>query len=228
MINLKERSKKTEILDEDDLPFEDVKICMKELNSINTLLGGHKITLQGINHFYPQTDTQFTVCEIGSGGGDNLKAISNKFTKATFIGIDLKESCIDFARQQYKELNAEWIASDYSKVQFAGKPDIIFSSLFCHHFSNEQLVVMLSWMKQNSQKGFFINDLQRSPLAYNLIKVLTAIFSKSYMVKNDGPISVARSFKKKDWQLLFSKAGINKYSIKWKWAFRYLVVCKND
>ena len=228
MINLKDRSKKTEILDEDDLPFEDVKICMKELNSINTLLGGHKITLQGINHFYPQTDTQFTVCEIGSGGGDNLKAISNKFTKATFIGIDLKKSCIDFARQQYKELNAEWIASDYSKAQFAGKPDIIFSSLFCHHFSNEQLVVMLSWMKQNSQKGFFINDLQRSPLAYYLIKVLTAIFSKSYMVKNDGPISVARSFKKKDWQLLFSKAGINNYNIKWKWAFRYLVVCKND
>ena len=228
MINFRERSKKTEILDENDLPFEDVKICMKELNSINTLLGGHKITLQGINHFYPQTDTQFTVCEIGSGGGDNLKAISNKFTKATFIGIDLKKSCIDFAKQQYKELNAEWIASDYSKAQFTSKPDIIFSSLFCHHFSNEQLVVMLSWMKQNSQKGFFINDLQRNTLAYYLIKVLTAIFSKSYMVKNDGPISVSRSFRKKDWQLLFSKAGINNYSIKWKWAFRYLVVCKND
>ena len=228
MIKLKERSKKTEILDEDELPFEDVKICMKELNSINTLLGGHKITLQGINHFYHQTDTQFTVCEIGSGGGDNLKAISNKFTKATFIGIDLKESCIDFAKLQYKELNAEWIASDYSKVQFASKPDIIFSSLFCHHFSNEQLVPMLSWMKQNSQKGFFINDLQRNTTAYYLIKWLTSVFSKSYMVKNDGPISVARSFRKKDWQLLFSKAGINNYSIKWKWAFRYLVVCKND
>ena len=228
MINLKERSKKTEILDEDDLPFEDVKICMKELNSINSLLGGHKITLQGINHFYSKKENKFTVCEIGSGGGDNLKAISNKFTKATFIGIDLKESCIDFEKQQYKELKAEWIASDYSKVRFTSKPDIIFSSLFCHHFSNEQLVIMLSWMKQNSQKGFFINDLQRSSLAYYLIKVLTAIFSKSYMVKNDGPISVARSFKKKDWQLLFSKAGINNYSIKWKWAFRYLVVCKND
>ena len=228
MINLKERSKETEILDEDDLPFEDVKICMKELNSINTLLGGHKITLQGINHFYHQTDTQFTVCEIGSGGGDNLKAISNKFTKATFIGIDLKESCIDFAKQQYKELKAEWIASDYSQVQFASKPEIIFSSLFCHHFNNEQLVAMLSWMKQNSQKGFFINDLQRNTTAYYLIKWLTSVFSKSYMVKNDGPISVARSFRKKDWQLLFSKAGINNYSIKWKWAFRYLVVCKND
>ena len=228
MINFKERSKETEILDKDDLPFEDVKICMKELNSINTLLGGHSITLHGINTFYPEQETHFIVCEIGTGGGDNLKAISKKFTNAAFIGIDLKESCINFAKQQYKELNVEWIASDYSKVQFKNKPDIIFSSLFCHHFTNDQLVVMLNWMKQNSQNGFFINDLQRNTTAYYLIKWLTALFSKSYMVKNDGPVSVARSFRKKDWQLLFSKAGINNYSIKWKWAFRYLVVCKND
>lgn len=228
MINLKERSKKTEILDEDDLPFEDIKICIKELNAINTLLGGHSITLQGVNSFYPDNKNLFSVCEIGSGGGDNLKAISKKFTNATFTGIDLKKSCIDFAKLQYKELNAEWIASDYSKVQFTDKPDIIFSSLFCHHFSNEQLVVMLNWMQQNSKKGFFINDLQRNTIAFYLIKWLTAIFSKSYMVKHDGPVSVARSFRKKDWQLLFMKAGINNYSIKWRWAFRYLIVCKND
>ena len=228
MINFKERSKETEILDKDNLPFEDVKICMKELNSINTLLGGHAITLNGINTFYPEKETHFTVCEIGSGGGDNLKAVSKKFTNAALIGIDLKESCINFSKLQYKELNAEWIASDYSKVQFKNKPNIIFSSLFCHHFTNGQLVVMLNWMKQNSQNGFFINDLQRNTTAYYLIKWLTAAFSKSFMVKNDGPVSVARSFTKKDWQLLFSKAGINNYSIKWKWAFRYLVICKND
>lgn len=227
MINLNERSNKKEILDQDDLPFEDVKICMKELNNINTLLGGHAITIDGVNEFYKDEKTSFAVCEIGCGGGDNLKAISKKFTQSTFVGIDLKESCIDFAKQQYKELNAKWIASDYSKVNFETKPDIIFSSLFCHHFSNSQLIEMLVWMKQNSSKGFFINDLQRNTVAYYLIKWLTAIFSKSNMVKNDGPISVARSFRKKDWQILFAKAGITDYSIKWKWAFRYLVVCKH-
>ncbi len=228
MIDLKERSNQTEILDEDNLPFDDVKICMKELNTINTLLGGHSITIDGVNEFYKDEKAVFTVCEIGCGGGDNLKAISKKFTNTKFTGIDLKESCIDFAKLQYKELPAEWIASDYSKVQFKTKSDIIFSSLFCHHFNAEQLVNMIIWMRQNSRQGFFINDLQRHPLAYYLIKGLTSIFSKSYMVKNDGPISVARSFRKKDWAILFSKAGINNYSIKWKWAFRYLVVCKND
>lgn len=226
MINLQNRSDKKEILDEDDLPFEDIKLCMKELNSINTLLGGHAITVNGMSHFSTSTKNELTVCEIGCGGGDNLKAISEKYNNIAFVGIDLKDTCIDFAATQYPQLKADWIASDYSKVFFKTAPDVIFSSLFCHHFTNEQLVFMLQWMHKNSKKGFFINDLQRSTVAYYLIKGLTAIFSKSYMVKNDGPISVSRSFVKKDWQLLFAKAGISNYTVKWKWAFRYLVVCK--
>ena len=72
MINLKERSNKTEILDEEDLSFEDVKICIQELNAINTTLGGHSITLQGVESFYPDNKNLFSVCEIGSGGGDAI------------------------------------------------------------------------------------------------------------------------------------------------------------
>ena len=226
MINLQQRSNKKEILDNDSLPFGDIKDCMKELNSINTLLGGHAITIKGMNSFSTSKKDLLIVCEIGCGGGDNLKAVSKKYGNSSFIGIDLKNTCVEFAAKQYPELNADWITSDYSKVFFKTKPDIIFSSLFCHHFTDEQLVYMLQWMHENSKKGFFINDLQRSAIAYYLIKIITTIFSKSYMVKNDGPISVSRSFTKKDWQLLFTKAGISTYTVKWKWAFRYLVVCK--
>ena len=226
MINLQFRSNKKEILDNDDLPFEDIKVCMKELNSINTMLGGHAITIKGIESFSTSKNDSIIACEIGCGGGDNLKAISKKYRNGIFIGIDLKKSCIDFAAKQYPELKADWITSDYSKVFFKTQPDIIFSSLFCHHFTDEQLVYMLQWMDGNSKKGFFINDLQRSSIAYYLIKMITKIFSKSYMVKNDGPISVSRSFTKKDWEILFAKAGISNFTVKWKWAFRYLIVCR--
>jgi 2-polyprenyl-3-methyl-5-hydroxy-6-metoxy-1,4-benzoquinol methylase len=227
MPNLKNRSYTKELLDADNISFEDIKGTMKELNTINTLLGGHAITVNGINNFKNGNES-LHVCEIGCGGGDNLKAIA-KSNNAHFIftGVDLKQECVDFAKQQYADLNATWIASDYSKVAFETKPDVIFSSLFCHHFTEEQLVFMLKWMKDTSAKGFFINDLQRNSIAYFLIKWLTKFFSKSYLVINDGPISVSRGFHKKEWQALFAQAGITNYSIKWKWAFRYLIVCKN-
>ena len=229
MINLSKRSYQKELLDADNIPFEDIKQTMKELNSINSLLGGHKITIEGVKKLIGNSSS-VAVCEIGCGGGDNLKAISkylaSKQIAGSYTGIDLKKECTDFAQQQYPELNAAWITSDYSKVVFKSKPDIIFSSLFCHHFTDEQMTEMLVWLNNNSSKGFFINDLQRNSIAYYLIKWLTAAFSKSYLVKNDACISVSRGFRKKEWELLFEKAGISNYSIQWRWAFRYLVVCR--
>jgi hypothetical protein len=113
-------------------------------------------------------------------------------------------------------------------VHFDKKPDILFSSLFCHHFSDAELIEMLHWMKIHSTIGFFINDLQRQPLAYHSIRLLTRLFSRSYLVKNDAPLSVLRAFNKNEWEKLLAKAQINPYKIKWKWAFRYLIISKND
>lgn len=231
MINLHTRSYQQELLDKDDIPFADIRQNMQELNTINTYLGGHNISIDGIKKILQTFSTQqtITICEIGCGGGDNLKAIENWCLKnninANFIGIDIKAACIAFAQQQYPSLNAKWIASDYQEVRFNGnKPHIIFSSLFCHHFINEAIVEMLQWMKTNTTRGFFINDLNRHPLAYYSIKIITALFSRSYLVKNDAPLSVARGFKKKEWLEMIAAAAIPNCSIQWKWAFRHLII----
>ncbi|CAN5897376.1 class I SAM-dependent methyltransferase [soil metagenome] len=234
MIKLKQRSYQRELLDADNIPFADIQQNMKELNAVNTLLGGHAITIAGVKAFLQKNiDVKnITVCEIGCGGGDNLHAIALWCKKnninASFTGIDIKKECIDFAKQQYPFLNACWITSDYALVDLdAHKPMIIFSSLFCHHFTEPELVKMIGWMNRNSYKGFFINDLHRHPLAYYSIKLLTSIFSKSYLVKNDAPLSVARGLKQNEWKAIFDNAGISNYSVKWKWAFRHLIVCKH-
>ncbi len=234
MINLTHRSYKKELLDNDDIPFDDIKQNMRELNIINTKLGGHAITIKGLRKIISgiSNKNKLHICEIGCGGGDNLEAI-DKFCKknnlsVTFTGIDIKSECIAYAKQQYPQLDADWMTTDYRLADFNNqKPDIIFSSLFCHHFTDEELVYMLQWMKSNASAGFFINDLHRHLLAYFSIKWITAAFSKSYLVKNDAALSVARGFKKKEWKNIFKKAGIKNYSISWQWAFRHLVTCKN-
>ncbi len=230
-MNLSNRSDKTELLDRDDIPFKDIVTNMKELNFINTWLGGHAISKAGLRQLVGNNKV-LTICEIGCGGGDNLVALNEwckqKKIACNLIGIDLKEPCISLGKTRPALLqNSRWIVNDYRNVVFDEKPDVIFSSLFCHHFTNEQLSEQLLWMKQNSKLGFFINDLQRGSLAYYLIKVLTALFSSSYLVKNDAPLSVARGFRKNEWQAIFKSANINLYKVTWKWAFRYLIICKH-
>lgn len=226
-----QRSTKTELLDAADIPFADIQQNMLELDKINHLLGGHRITVKGIRSLIPTNSKAICICEIGCGGGDNLKVIYDYCTKRniqiSLIGIDIKETCISFAAENNTGLPCRWICSDYELVNFENNPpDIIFSSLFCHHFSNQSLMTMLQWMQQNSRVGFFINDLHRHPLAYYSIKWLTRLFSKSYLVKNDAPISVERGFIKKEWENLCGLAGIKPVSIQWQWAFRHLIVYK--
>jgi len=234
MVKLSARSNQKEILDEDNIPFEDIRQNMRELNSINTILGGHRITLTGMRFFANEHVgvSPISICEIGCGGGDNLYAVfqscQNKRIALSLLGIDIKKECIDFAQKQYPNMPAQWITSDYQLVDLkTNKPEVIFSSLFCHHFTEEQLIAQLQWMKANSRSGFFINDLHRNTFAYYSIKWLTSLFSRSYLVKNDAPLSVARGFTKKEWKGILEKAGITNYTIQWKWAFRHLIIFKH-
>ena len=201
-MSLKTRSYEKELLDGDNIPFGDLLINLSELNTIGELLGGHSVTRRGVNFFLRKIPAaqSLTIAEIGCGGGDNLFAIQKYLGKkrkvALLTGIDIKPDCIKYAQSATPEI--QWICSDYRTVKWpGGKPDIIFSSLFCHHFTNEELISQINWLRENSKVGFFINDLHRHPLAYHSISVLTKLFSKSYLVKNDAPLSVKRSFKKK-------------------------------
>ncbi len=225
------RSYQKELLDRDDIPFADIERNMLELEIINSRLGGHAITVSGFKELVPDKK-EITVCEIGCGGGDNLVAIQEcchkKNITAKFIGIDINPDCIRIARTRISDPGSVFITSDYKEFVFEEKPDIIFSSLFCHHFTDDELVAMLQWMRSNSRAGFFINDLHRHPAAYYSIKLLTAAFSRSYLVKNDAPLSVLRGFSKREWEDLLQRARIDHFSVEWKWAFRWLVVVRRE
>jgi 2-polyprenyl-3-methyl-5-hydroxy-6-metoxy-1,4-benzoquinol methylase len=219
-----------ELLDQPGIPATDIQRNLYELSVINQKLGGHAITIEGFFQL-AEKQTLLHVCEIGCGGGDNLKAIEKKakrkYSGLSFTGIDINADCIQVAKNARWEKPARFLVSDYKKVHFESKPDIIFCSLFCHHFKEDELIDMFRWMSGNSVLGFFINDLHRHPFAYYSIRMLTSLFSKSYLVKNDAPLSVRRGFKKKELSALLDKAGISNYTIRWRWAFRWLVIIRS-
>jgi 2-polyprenyl-3-methyl-5-hydroxy-6-metoxy-1,4-benzoquinol methylase len=228
---MQKRSYQKELLDRTDIPFEDIKLNMQELDLINRRLGGHRINLTAIRKLLKgKDDGPVKILEIGCGDGNNLRQIrdwaAKQKMKVELTGIDINPECIQYAQALKENYGINFICADYKEVQPAERPGIIFSSLFCHHFTDEEVIDILKWKNENSTLGFFINDLHRHPLAWLSIKHLTKVFSKSYLVKNDAPLSVARSFRKKEWEELLTAAGIEKWEIGWRWAFRWLVVVR--
>ncbi|HWB94455.1 MAG TPA: methyltransferase domain-containing protein [Puia sp.] len=221
------RSYEKELLDRDDIPFHDIEKNMQELDVINTWLGGHAISVKGFRELIGGRK-RVSICEIGCGGGDNLRILDRWCRRhgvtAHLMGIDNNPHCIAVAERRWTGDNAEWICSDYRDVRFTDVlPDIVFSSLFCHHFTDEELVDQLRWMEANAIVGWFINDLHRHPLAYYSIRMLTAVFSRSYLVRNDAPLSVLRGFSREEWLGVLCRAQAGTSRIRWKWAFRWLV-----
>jgi 2-polyprenyl-3-methyl-5-hydroxy-6-metoxy-1,4-benzoquinol methylase len=233
-MDFSKRSYQPELLDRDDIPFKDIKRNMQELDMINRKLGGHKITLEAFKALLERMGDRknISVLEIGCGGGDNLSVIrkycEKKKISAHFTGVDINPHCIEFARSRKENEGIAFICSDYKLYQPATKPDIVFNSLFCHHFTDEQVVAIFTWMKANSAQGFFINDLHRHPLAYHSIKWLTGLFSKSYLVQHDAPLSVLRGFKRKELEMFAVQSSLSNVQLKWKWAFRWLIIYEHE
>ena len=226
------RSDRKELLDRDDIPFGDIARNMRELEVINTWLGGHAISVEGLRQL-SRGRQRISICEIGCGGGDNLRVLSrwcrNRGIDARVMGIDYNADCLSVAKEKWTDGPAEWVHSDYRQVVFSGQPpDIIFSSLFCHHFTDEELIGQLRWMEAQAGLGWFINDLQRHPLAYYSIRLLTAGLSRSYLVRHDAPLSVLRGFHRREWRALLDQTVAGKYTLGWKWAFRWLIVAKKN
>jgi 2-polyprenyl-3-methyl-5-hydroxy-6-metoxy-1,4-benzoquinol methylase len=227
------RSTQKELLDAEFIPMDDLYQNLKELAFINTYLGGFAITVAGVAALVKDKNKNYHIVDIGCGGGDNMIAVArwakkNQFN-IRFTGIDMKADAIAYARKNcsaFPEIN--FIESDYQLSQFNTPVDVIISSLFCHHLTTAQFETCINWMKQHAALGFVINDLERNKIAYYSIKWLTAIFSKSYLVKHDAAVSVSRGFKKNEIVNQLRASEINNYSLSWKWAFRYLVVVKKE
>lgn len=224
------RSYEKEFLDNNIICTKDLYQVLKELDVINTYLGGYKATLDGIKKMLKTNRSIRNIMDIGFGGGDSIKQLSEFAERRNlslfFYGVDLKSDCIRYAEENLKSIeNKELICDDYRNISptLLEEIDIIHCSLFLHHLTDEEIIDLFKFGKKHGCM-ILANDLHRNWMAYYSIKFLTALFSKSWLVKNDACLSVRRAFKKNELELLLQQAGYTKYLVKWSWVFRFIVI----
>ena len=227
---LKQRSYELELMDDLTLEGEELRRNLSELEVINNWLGGHKVVLDALQQLlgrYAPLPIPLRIADIGCGGGDTLKSIARwarrRSVPVELIGVDANDFMVQYARQRcadYPEIRIvqqDVFSQEFSQQQY----DITVCSLFCHHFTDEQLVMMFRQLYRQAKVAVIINDLHRHWLAYYAIKCITAVFSRSYLVKNDAPLSVWRAFRRQELERLVQAAGVAKFKLRWMWAFRW-------
>lgn len=228
-INTKYRTQETEIMDDFSLQGRELRATLDEIARINQLLGGNKVTLNGVKKIVKKVNTSkpIVIADIGCGNGDMLRMLASYGLKNNLnfklIGIDANAFTINYAKTLSNEYsNMEYLCLDIFSEDFSAlQYDIVLCTLTLHHFTNEQLLNIITIFNNNASMGVVINDLQRSKLAYKLFKIICMLFSLSKMSREDGLISILRGFKKKELEKFSQKLNLKNYTINWKWAFRY-------
>jgi SAM-dependent methyltransferase len=228
-INTKYRTDTPEILDDFALEGEILREALDKIAKINQLLGGNRLTLQGVAQLLYQNKNQQTIriVDVGCGNGDMLRTLAEYGKKQQvsleLIGIDANNFTIGHAQNLSTGYpNISYRCEDIFEESFSKlKYDIVLCTLTLHHFKESEIDTILTLFNNNASLGIVINDLQRSALAYRLFQGLCFVFGLNAMSREDGLTSILRGFKKVELQQFSIKNKFKNYIIQWKWAFRY-------
>jgi len=156
---------------------------------------------------------QFRLMDVGFGDGDVLRAIARwarkRGIKADLVGVDLNEKSREIARAATPaDLAIDFRAGDYLDQE--GPFDFVISSQVTHHMTDDQLGTFLRYMEAEAEArlGWLICDLHRHGFAHWGFPILARLMRVHRIVREDGQLSIARSFRPAEWAAIVADAGI--------------------
>jgi hypothetical protein len=182
----------------DHAPPEVARASLRDLARVNRYLGGY-LVLRKMFARVVRPGESFSVLDIGAASGE---AIQRSFPGARVTSLDYKSDHLAQAADPR-------VAGDAFHLPFRPASfDFVFSSLFLHHFTNEQVVELFTSFRSIARRAVLAIDLDRGPLAYYFLPNTRWLFGWHAITISDGQISVGAAFKKEELRALAARAGL--------------------
>ncbi|HYD39032.1 MAG TPA: methyltransferase domain-containing protein, partial [Allosphingosinicella sp.] len=206
---LRQRARDDEQMDDPALDPKVYDEVLKGLGRVNAWTFAARPTLDFLRRG-TRGMKRFSLLDVGSGEGGMLRIIARwarrRGLAAELTGVDLNPKSEGVARGLTPDgMAIAYRTGDYRDL---GRFDFVVSSLVAHHMTDGQLRDFLRWMEANSEKGWFVNDLHRHGFAYYGFPLLAALLGIHRIVRQDGRLSIARSFRVADWTAILADAGV--------------------
>jgi len=228
------RSEKNEIMDDPACEPDALRQNLREIKRLNQLLGTGWAILR---HFQKIVKDQnisgkIKVLDLCTGSADIPILLVNWSRKQgidlEIISLDINPLIIDFAKEQtlnYPEIKV--IKADAFDLPYeANSFDFVLCSQAFHHFSDTDCLRLLKVMHNLCSTALIVNDLRRNWFNYYGAKLLGIILKLNYVTRNDAPLSVLRSFTKKDWKSLANRAKLNNFIIEQHFVHSFQLISK--
>lgn len=224
------RSTKPERIDTGDYTAEEYDRFLEDIRLVNRLAGDNRALRKTLLREIEKEElNEFSVLDVGAGSGELLRTIA-KFArkqnrKSDLYGLELNERSAESILEESADFNEiKSIRGDALLLPFADNSfDFAISSLFTHHLSDAQVIQSLQEMNRVTSRKIFIIDLHRHPIAFAFYKVFCVTFRISRLVREDGSLSILKSFKSNELKDLAEKAELKNSIVERHFPFRLVL-----
>jgi SAM-dependent methyltransferase len=218
--DLRHRARIVELMDE-PCSREQLRACLRDIARTNRWTMAYRPMFDWLNTLIPLlrlTVGPIRVLDVGFGYGDTLRRIEcwakRHRIHVELIGIDRNPEATAIASDaSLASCTINWISADVFSFKLQRPVHLVVSSLFAHHLVEDDVVRFLMWMEQHTETGWFITDLQRTPISYHFFRRFSKLTRLHPFVQHDGPVSIARSFVHEDWRRMCEAACINNSNV---------------
>src|SRR5215475_11024495 len=102
-----------------------------------------------------------------------------------------------------------------------------YAGFFRSYLESRQAARLIESFARVARVAFIINDLRRHPVAYYSIKLLSRIFTRNRLVRNDSAVSVLRGFTERDIEEIADAARIGLQVFR-HFPYRYILIGRRN
>jgi ubiquinone/menaquinone biosynthesis C-methylase UbiE len=229
----RQRSYELENIDKGTYTPEEYEGCLVELRRVNKWLGDATV-LRGslLKEIERDGLRSFSALDVGAGSGELLRVAATwareTDRRASLVGLELNERsahAIVDESADFPEISS--VRGDGFALPFADESfDYVIQSLTLHHFDDDGVVSILREMGRVAARGIFVIDLHRNPIAYFLYTTVGHIILHNRLLREDGALSILKSFKPDELERLGHQAGLASVTVEKHFPSRLVLSAK--
>ena len=224
------RSAELEHLDKGDYTPEEYEGCLIELRRVNRWLGDARALRRSVLPAIGRDSLKsFSLLDVGAGSGELLRETARwaraRGVRARLVGLELNERAAESLVEEsrgFAEVSA--VRGDALRLPFDdGAFDYCMCSLFTHHFRDDAVVSVLREMRRVARRRVFVIDLHRHRVAYLFYTTVARLFLRNRLVREDGALSILRSFRPEELRRLGERAGLAGVRVERRFPYRLVL-----
>lgn len=228
--SLMQRRFRSEQMDDPALDPAEHELALGGLRRLNLISGANRQLWRVIAaQTAVQPGQRLQILDVASGGGDIALGVwmlaQRHGVELRILGLDVSPSACARASRRCAPAgdSITFGCTDVTRTALPEGFDVVTSSLFLHHLARDEAVTLLSKMG-HAGRLLIVSDLRRSAAGYAVAHLACRLVTRSRVVRNDGPQSVANAFTLSEMRDLCREAGLSGAMVRRTWPWRLTVV----